>query len=360
MANEPSKSPNEAAEDELDPELVKLPRPKTRMRPVMALAIIGLCLTIGVRLSGDLRFSRLGDPVAVESVADLSSDHENQFIEIRLKADRPQALRVLPSNSTTGQVLVPTLGTGGSVWLLLPTTAWGIQHPDGELYRGRLSRLSDMSFHDSLRSHVAKGTVALRPIPLSEVRTALSESSLDVADVSGDRYRVGADTVVLIEEVAANRVRILAVATDPYRDEASWILALQNAGVLPAGGAPVSSSPSSWTFDVPAPGGLAEISEKLRSARLFAAQASEIRESRRGKWSELELDGDDIVLGQAKPGFRTQTVALSAPPLVAKGAFLLDTTEEPGSYWYVLIIVLALAAAALLFGSGLYRTIRDS
>ena len=358
MANEPSDEPTEADPDELDPELVKLPRPKTRIRPIMAMAIIGICLTIGVRLSGDLRFSRLGDPETVDSVASLNSDHENSFVEIHVRPDRTQALRVIPTRSSSGQVLVPTLGNEGMLWLLLPTTAWNAKAATDEVYQGRISRLADMNFHDSLKSHVSKGTVALRPISLAEVRQALAANTLEVADVSGDGFIVQPTTAVQISEIASNRVRILAVATDPYRDEASWSLALQSAGILPAETAPVSSTTTSWTFDVPAPLGASDITAKLRAAKLFAAQAAEIRSTRRGIWSELGVDGDDVILGNAKPGFRTQSVSVSAPPLVASGAFLLDTTEEPGTYWYVIMIVLALAAFALLFATALFQTIR--
>ncbi len=358
MANESSDAPNEANLNELDPELVKLPRPKTRIRPIMAMAIIGICLTIGVRLAGDLRFSQLGNPTLVDSVSALNSDLENTFIEIRVHPDRTQALRVVPNRSTSGQVLVPTLGTNGALWLLLPTTAWNAKDATNEVYQGRLSRLADMDFHDALKAHVAKGTVAMRPIALSEVRKALNATSLEVLDVSGDRFLLQPTTAVQITETATDRVRILAVSTDPYRDEASWSLALQSAGILPGEIAPVSSTTTSWTFDVPAPHGAADITAKLRAAKLFAAQATEIRSTRTGTWSELGMDGDDILLGNAKPGFRTQSLLVSAPPLVATGAFLLDTTEEPGTYWYVIIIVLLLAAFALLFATALFQSIR--
>jgi hypothetical protein len=358
MANKPSNAPTEAAPDELDPELIKLPRPKTRIRPIMAMAIIGICLTIGLRLSSDLFFSRLGNPVAVDSVASLNSDHENLFVKLRVRPDRTQALRIVPSRSSSGQVLVPTLGTGGALWLLLPPTAWNAEGATNEVYQGRVSRLADMNFHDTLKGHVAKGTIAMRPIALAEVRKALGAKTLEVADVSGDRFLLQATTKIQIAETAINRVRILAVATDPYQDEASWSLALQSAGILPSETAPVSSTTTSWTFDVPAPLGAKDITAKLRAAKLHAAQAAEIRSTRTGSWSELGIDGEDIILGNAKPGFRTQSVLVSAPPLVANGAFLLDTTEKPGTYWYVIIIILALAAFAMLFASALLQTIR--
>ncbi len=350
-----NKSP---ADNELDPELVKLPRAHTRIRPIMAMAIIGICLTIGLRLSSDLRFSQQNDVIQVASVGELSASHENRFIEIPLHADHPQALRVVPSRATSGQVLVPVMGVAGKMWILIPATPWTADHATNNVYQGRLSRLADMDFHDVLVAHVGSGTIALRPIALDEVQTTLSKSLMEVSDVSGDRFVVKATTEVQIQEVATGLVRVHAVSSDPYQDEASWVLALQNAGLLLEETSPISSTPNSWTFHVPAPNGLAAVTAKLRVSRLFAAEATEIRNTREGTWSELALDGEDIVLGNLVSGFRTERVAIASAPLVATNAFLLDTTEHPETYWYVIIIVLGLAAIALLFAAALYQTIR--
>ncbi len=357
MADTTKESP---ADNELDPELVKLPRAKTRIRPIMAMAIIGICLTIGLRLSSDLRFSQQGEALQVTSVGDLNAGHENQFVEIRLRPDRPQALRVVPSRATSGQVLMPVMGAAGAMWVLLPPTPWTADHATNDVYRGRLSRLADMDFHDALVAHVASGTIALRPIALEQVQTALSKSLMEVSDVSGDHFTVKATTEVQIQEVATEMVRVHAVSSDPYKDEASWVLALQNAGLLLEETSPISSTPNSWTFHVPAPDGLAAVSTKLRDSKLFAAEATEIRNTREGTWSELGLDGEDIVLGNPVSGFHTEQVAVASAPLVASDAFLLDTTEKPGTYWYVIIIVLGLAAIALLFAAALYQTLRRS
>jgi len=355
----PAPESGAAPVDELDPELIKLPRAKTRIRPIMAMAVIGICLTLGWRLSSDLRFSRLGDPQRIDDAQALNSDNENQFVELTLRPDRPQALRVIPNRATSGQVIVPVLGSQGRMWILLPATPWGGSADDtSEVYRGRLSRLDDMDFYDSLRERVAKETAALRPIALDKVRLALTSKVLEVSDVSGDKYTLAPTTAVQVEEVASQKVRILAVATDPYRDQASWSLALQNAGLLPPAMAPVTSTPSSWTFDVPAPAGLDAVNAALRENKLFAAVASEIRSVRVGTWADLELDGGDILMGVAAPGMVIQNISVSAPPLVAKGAFLLDTTEAPGTYWYVIIIVLALAAFGMIFLSALAQSIR--
>jgi hypothetical protein len=56
--------------DELDPELIRLPRKRTRIGPVLAGSLIVLSLVMMWRLRGDLVFSRQDDaPVAVDLAA---------------------------------------------------------------------------------------------------------------------------------------------------------------------------------------------------------------------------------------------------------------------------------------------------
>lgn len=353
--------PAEPAEidSELDPELIKLPRPKTRVRPITALAIIGICLTLTGRLLADLQFSRHGDtPTVVAGIESLSSDLENRFVELEVQPDRPQAVRLIPSRSKTGQVLVPVLGSAGKLWLLLQASPWNEATRTDERYRGRLTRMEDLGFDEPLRAHFRANKRVARPIALSEVRTALQTKSGTVHDAAGDLLSVEADTPVHFREVAVHAIRIVAVSTDPYNSEAGWSLALQGASILHAETAAISSTPDSWTFDVPAPGGLPEINSKLVAARLFAAKASEISTTREGVWSELSLDGDDILLGTARVGFQASNIALGIVPELDAHAYVLNTTEQPDTYWYVLLLFLALAGLGLLFAFGLYRSLR--
>jgi hypothetical protein len=364
MADTPKEpQPEEGLQDapaehsEIDPELVKLPRAKTRVRPITALAIIGICLTLTLRLASDLSFSRLDPrPTAVESIESLSSEHENRFIEITARPDRPQALRLIPSKKKTGQLLVPVLGTQGKLWLLLQASPWNETPRTDELYQGRLTKLADLGYDEPLDAYFKTGKFPARPIALAEVRSALQSKSAQVQDAGGDRLSVDANTYVRFNEVAVNKVRILAVSTDPYKDEAGWSLALQNAGIVQGEMAAVSSTPNTWTFDVA--GSLEEVTEKLRAARLFAASASPIATTREGTWSQLSLDGEDILLGKAQVGFRAEHIDLGVRPALDANAYVLNTTEEPGTYWYVMLLVLLLGGMGLLFGFGLYRRLR--
>ena len=347
-----------ASSSEIDPELVKLPRRKSTVRPISAVAIIAICLTLSIRLLSDLSFSRAGkSPTAVTSLESVDDDLENQFIEIEAKPDRPQALRLIPNRKTTGQVLVPVLGSAGKLWILLEASPWNEEVRSDERYRGRLMRMDDLGFDEPLKLRFKSGELVPRPIALSEIREALKTKSGMVHDAAGDALKVSADTYVRYKEIAPERVRILAVSTDPYKDEAGWILALQSAGILSARSA-VSNTGDSWTFDVTAAGGLAEVKQKLKAARLFAASASEVSGTREGRWSDLSLDGDDILMGQARVGFEAKLISLGLAPTIDSNAYVLNTTEEPETYWYVPVLVFALGALGLLFAFGLYRKMR--
>lgn len=341
----------------IDPELIKLPRPKTRVRPVTALAIVGICLTLTVRLFSDLQFSRNdADAVSVANLADLGEEFENSFVEIEARPDRPQALRVIPSRRETGQVLVPVLGTAGKLWLLLEASPWNEEARTDERYRGRLTRLSSVDFSEALQTRLKSSKQIPRPIALSEIRNALQNKTKQVHDGAGDRFELHADTVVSLKETATNRTRIVAVTTDSYKDEDGWRLALQNANLLQIGSQAISSTPSSWTFDVE--GQVQEVSDKLVVAKLFAAKAMLIETTRVGRWSELALDGDDILLGQARVGFHTSGLALGLAPQLHGQSYVLNTTETPDTYWYVPLLFSVLALFGLLFAFAFYRRVR--
>ncbi len=353
------KSAKDRSASEIDPELVKLPRRQSTVRPITALAIIAICLTLTVRLLSDFSFSRQGEePKQVTELSAVGSDLENEFIEIEARPDRPQALRLVPRGKTTGQLLVPVLGSKGQLWILLEASPWNEAARSDERYRGRLTRMDDLGFDDPLKARFKLESQVPRPIALAEIRTALQSKSATVHDVAGDALQVSPSTNVHYKEVAGDTVRVLAVSTDPYNDEAGWSLALQNAGILQAGTAAVSSTPNTWTFDVKASGGLDEVQSKLVEARLFAASASEVSVSREGKWSELSLDGEDILRGEARVGFVARNISLELAPALDSNAFVLNTTETPGIYWYVPLLLFILALLGLIFAFGFYRKVR--
>lgn len=356
-------TPLEASDsDALDPELIKLPRPSTRIRPIMAIAIVLICIVLIVRLWDDLQFSRQGEMVVVDSIADLSEDLVESYVEIEATPDRQQAIRLLPSRKTTGPILMPIIGHNKDLWIVVHPTPWTEDIRTDERYQGRLSRISDQSFYDPIREYYNSKTIVARPIAIEEVRKSLSAKSPRILDLAGESFEISANNTVRFLERSTSKVRVIANAGANYINEETWRIALENAGLFeganPIDRTAVSHTTDSWTFELPLRSGIVEIEEMLTSARLFAAKAEEIVATRTGTWAELSLDGDEVVMGKAKPGFELKSIALGLAMEINADTYVLNTTENPQTYWYMLALVLFLAAIAAIFIFGIVATLR--
>ncbi|MBL4632777.1 MAG: hypothetical protein JKY56_02835 [Kofleriaceae bacterium] len=348
--------------DELDPELIKLPRPATRIRPIMALAIIAICAVLILRLWNDLSFSREGDIVVVDTIADLNDDLLERYVEIEVTPDRQQAIRLLPSRKTTGPVLMPALGHSKELWIFVHPTPWTEEIRTDERYRGRLSRLSDQSFYDEMRSYYRSGKSVPRPMATSEVRKTLKSGAKEIRDLSGESFALTDDTVVRVQETSISKVRIVCNAAAVYIDEPTWRIALQAAGFFEGANlldqTAVSHTVDSWTFEVPLRSGLEEIERMLTDDKLFAAKAEEIVVARSGTWKQLSLDGEEILMGKSQTGYTLKSIELGLAIEIPADAYIINSTESPDTYWYMLALVLLLVGFAAIFIFGFVANLR--
>src|SRR5262245_4607853 len=75
--------------DELDPELLKLPRKGIRIGWLLALSVVVFCTFLMIELRRDLAYSREGDdPTALESVEQVRDADLNTYVEIDAVPDR--------------------------------------------------------------------------------------------------------------------------------------------------------------------------------------------------------------------------------------------------------------------------------
>lgn len=348
-----------SVDDAIDPELVKLPRKRARLSPYLAFAVIALCALLVMRLWSDLRYSQAGEAATVlRSSEEVFAADLNRYVELEALPDRAQLLRVTSSSSDQGVVLAPVLGSKGRLWLALPGTPW-IQKPRyDERYSGRLMRFAEMPFADDLQGFLHTAEPLPRPVLLDEVRRAVREKATSLHDPAGDVLSVTADTPVRIVERSVAAVKITAYATDSYPDEASWRLALQNAAVLQSTDVAVAGTEVSWTYHATTREGAKAIEARLLEARLLGARVEPLTATRKARWGEVMLEGEDIVVGQPPAGFVPQSIAIAAPPPVADDARILVTTEVPSDFWYVMPIAVVLALFALLFAYGAWRSLR--
>lgn len=350
--------------DEIDPELIGLPRLRGRIGPVLAASMVVFSVYLLLRLTDDLVFSRQGpEPEEHASPAALlgHGDIDNRFVRLPAVPDRAFATRVQTSKANQGSRLAPIQGTNDRLWLMIDGSVWtaGIRYE--EVYAGRVRALDDMPFVDALHQHVATLPPAPRFVTTDAVRTALTGAAGTVATPAGDAIEVSADTPVHVYQTAADRVRIEVVATERVPDAAAWASALAETGLV-AAGATAEAMPGgrAWMFTAPATGDIEAITTALRDAKLVpAARVLPLEIVHETAWGQLAARADALTIaGTAVPWDQISWITPIASRGVPGDAWVLVVGEAPESYWYVLPLFAALGVSALLFVWALARALR--
>jgi hypothetical protein len=344
--------------DELDPELLKLPRKGVRIGWLLALAVVVLCAFLLFELRRDLVYSRAGDqPVALDAAERALDADPNSFVEMEAVPDRAYFARVRLGRSGEGQRLAPVLGTNARVWILLPGSPWGEPATYREVYRGRLQPLDDMPFAEALREWMRAQPPIPRPVAAASLRRALAGAPLST--LADDVITPSADTQVTVAEVVKGSARITVTATSDHPDEAHWRAALVREGLLEQDVGPESATYESWTYRVRAPKGVEAIAARLVAAKLFAAEAHPDSRRHVAEWKGLELYGGaegGIMAGLDEvPWSDVTEVTVAVKSAIPEDARVLLTDQRPADYWYVLPLSLVLAAFVLLFSWAFFR-----
>src|SRR5919198_463265 len=81
LAEEPGRP---RGRDEVDAELLVLPRPRPRVGPLLALSVVVFCVYFLVRLRSDLVFAHSGpDPAEVTGIAGAMAGELDSYVELR-------------------------------------------------------------------------------------------------------------------------------------------------------------------------------------------------------------------------------------------------------------------------------------
>jgi len=346
--------------DEVDPELLVLPRTRARIGWLLALSVIVFCAYFMVRLRSDLVFSRAGDePTRLRSIAEAASADPEDYVAIEAVPDRAFLLRVFASDAGDGHRLAPVFGSGDHLWIMFEGSHWDARPAYDEVYRGRVKRLADLPFYGDLADHLRSMPRLPRGVKLPALRAALESHASELHDIGGDRIPLSADTPVVIAERVAGQAAVTVFRTDSQRDESAWRAALEATGLLAPGGQLVDTRKDAWTFQVAAPEGVDAVAARLVSARLFAARAEPYDRTRRTPWSRLAASADALSVGGDRvPWASIRSVAVETPRAALGDARVIVTTEAPGDYWYLIPVYLIFAAIALLFGWALVRALR--
>jgi len=346
--------------DEVDPELLVLPRPRARIGWLLALSVIAFCAYFMIRLRGDLVFSRAGgEPSRLRSIAEALSADPEDYVAIEAVPDRAFLLRVFASDAKDGHRLAPVLGSGDRLWIMFEGSQWDAPAAYDEVYRGRVKRLGDLPFYGDLVDHLATMQRLPRGVKIAALRAALEQRASSLDDIGGDRIALTGDTPIAIAERVAGQSAVTVFRTDTQRDESAWRHALEGIGLLAPGAPLLDTREDAWTFQVAAPDGVDAVEAKLVAARLFAARAEPYDRTHRTTWGTLSASSGGLSVGATQVPWQSVTAtAVETPRTAPADARVIITTEAPGDYWYLIPVYLVFAAIALLFAWALVRAVR--
>lgn len=355
LADHPGKP---RSRDALDPELVRLSKPRTRVDWLLSASVIVFCVYWMISLRSDLAFSRQSGSAEAVELATVG-DHDNQYVEVTLVPDRARIARVW-RGADFGSHVAPALGSAGRAWLLTDSSAYVGDVELGESHAGRVRRLGDMPFYSQLRDYFASAPPVLEPLAVDSVAELIRSRATSAESVHGDRIDITAETAVEVGQRVRGRVRVVVIA-DPggLASEAGWRSALVRAGVVSASTAPVASTDTSWTYEIEAPAGIEQVQQTLDQSDLPGARAVPIEKVYRATWGQLGLEaGELIVAGDPLSAGEMTFFSIAHRPTVVADAAVIVSTERPDDYWYMLPLYVLFAAFALIFGWVLFRTFR--
>ena len=356
--------------DEIDPELVKLIKPRIRLGLVTSGAIVMLSIFLMVKLRHDLAFSRATETPGDVTLADIAAGNLGEGSHVRIHAvpDRTLVGLVARSGADYGNRIAPALGSAGTLWIVIDGSVWNAERSYAEVYSGRLRRLSDLPFADNLRAFVASNNPSLRYVTGAALKDALTAgATTTLTAAGGDPVEVGPTTIVEISREAADAVLVHAAETDRQPDEAAWRAALTAAGLTPASSRPEKQDDrgqEGWVFRIEAAGARAAAEQALADGALHGARAEPEMLTVRAAWQDLRAEPDALEMPTAAgpvrlPWSSLDLAGVEATRTIPAGAMVLLTRENPGNYWYLLPIYVLLAAFTLLFSWAFVRRLRD-
>ncbi|MBV8760001.1 MAG: hypothetical protein JO257_22110 [Deltaproteobacteria bacterium] len=355
MADAP-KDENEGApipKDAIDPDLIKLTRPRPKVGVITAAGLVFLSILFLLRLNPDRRFSGKAAPPERVAVADILGGKvaADSFVSVEAEPLVSHAVRATASKGALGLRVVPARGSGERLWLVLSGDGWSA--PTLGPYTGRLRALADLPFADAIRDYAKANP---RPVfaAASAVRAGFATGK--VTTVGGETVDVKDGDRVAFELIEPNTVAIVATLEDKLPNAAAWTTALAGAGITPLG-AP-SATQEQARFEVA--GTPDEVSAKLQAGKLFAANVERVTRHYETTWGELKQSSPAglAVKGASVPDGEVDLVGLYVARGIPSDAFALLVGEQPESYWYVLPVTIALAVIALIFAWALVRAVK--
>ncbi|HET9987810.1 MAG TPA: hypothetical protein VFQ65_04805 [Kofleriaceae bacterium] len=342
------------AKDAIDPELVKLSRPRPKIGVITAAGLVFLCVFFLIKLQPDRRFAGAGDAPTRVAVADITSGKVGADAYVKLEAAElvmSHAIRASTNRAGLGLRIAPVRGTGEKLWIAMSGDGW--EQPSLGAYTGRLRELGKLPFAPALNEYAQDHP---RPVfaAAPAVRAAFATGKLTA--ITGDELAVADTTKVGFDTTDPNSSIIVATFNARLPNSAAWERGLAAAGITVIG----SHDPMQDTIRFDATGDPAHLTAQLLDAKLWAARVEPTTHHYDTTWGALKTSSPAgfVVGATVIPDSQLDLIGLYVTREIPAGAYALITDEHPEEYWYVLPITIALAAIGLVFAWALVRAVK--
>ncbi len=361
MADDANREPGAPiGKDEIDPDLIRLPRGALQIGLIAAAGVLVLCIALLVRLRHDVGYAREDDTPRSVTAADIVAGKvaDNSYVTLEAPPDRAGAVRLRLTKGSDGHRVVAVRGTGDRLWLALPGDAMDHAAQRDDRVSGRLRRLADVRYAGPLARALA-AYPAPRFITGAELRRARTANATAVTLIDGQPLTLGADADVDLSVVDPNAAIVVAALSEAYPTAAAWADALVTAGVIPAGQAPISATADLVRWEVRRPDAVAAVQALLDQAQLSGARTDASASNLRTRFSALAVTDAGVASPAGViPWSAIDVAAVWAPRPVPAGAWVVLADERPGDYWYMQAIFVGLVLIGALAAWALVRAVR--
>lgn len=337
--------------DAIDPDLIKLQRTGTKIGIVSALGIVVLCGYFLVRLSPDRAFGGNSDKPTAVALADVLAGTiaTDEFIELEASPLVAHAIRSVKAKGDLGLRLVPARGTGDRLWLALSGDGW-TKPVMNKRYEGRLRKLDDLPFADAVRAYASENP---RPVFASAAAARAGFANDKVRLVTGDDIALSDEVRVAFDVVEPDECLVIASFTERVPSAKAWLdaFAREQLPVTQLESQPGDEAVGRVRFAAKL--SIAEATNKLETASLWAARVEPVASHRATTWGELKR----AAAPRAIPA-DVDLVGIYTARAIPEHAYVLLANESPEDYWYVMPITCVLAVLGALFAWALLRAIR--
>jgi hypothetical protein len=331
---------------------------RPRRSPILAAAVILISGYLLFHLRHDLAYSlRSRTPTPITDVRatfrEGAAVQDDTYVNARAVPDRATAVMLDAKGKDEFIPFVRVMGTGSRLLVAQRRGLRPVGDVYDDVYAGRLMRLRDVSYAETVREYYAKRIAATQFFPVGDVCGRLGQVPTKLVAISGDEVTFDAARVIGFD-VTFRGDYVVTLPRERFPNEAD------GRGTLEQAGAEIKEAAETKTelrFVVQVPDERRDaLMEQLR--KLDVRSDVQLRKSTyQAPWGQLAA-GDGALKLPAAPGQVPCAWATSFKTFdqlhIPAGAFVLVESERPQDLWYVpvfavfLILFIAWNALALV------------